>query len=197
MLENNSLSIQVLPSKGNPGRRGFRRKTNAGKNQYCEGFSAIYDSYAEKIFKYIFSRVEDEKVAEDLTAHVFMKAWENISSYEPTGAPIITWLYTIAHNAIVDHYRTQKETVTLEGKSNLSDGGLSPEEAMEKQMEKELLQQAITRLTADQKNVVLLRYIDGLTTEEIAFQLGKRTGTIRALQMRALQSLSRKMLQRP
>jgi RNA polymerase sigma-70 factor (ECF subfamily) len=161
-----------------------------------ESFSEIYTKYMNKIYRYIFFRVGDEKTAEDLTSQVFMKAWERIDQYRPGGAQFLTWLYTIAHNTIIDHYRTKKETVALDASTGLASDGMTPEEASESHLERELLQQAIEKLTAEQQNVVILKYINGMSTEEIASHLGKKTGTVRALQMRALQSLSRQMAER-
>jgi RNA polymerase sigma-70 factor (ECF subfamily) len=160
-----------------------------------ESFSDIYSRFFGKIYRYIFYRVSDEKTAEDLTSQVFMKAWENIDDYEPADAQLLTWLFTIAHNTIIDYYRTRKETVALDGSLTVPSDGLTPEEASETDFENEWLHQAIQKLTDEQKHVVVMKYMQGLTTEEIALQLGKKTGTVRALQMRALQSLSKYMLE--
>jgi len=158
-----------------------------------EAFSTTYNQCAGKIHRYILFRVEDEKTAEDLTSQVFMKAWEKIDHFEPTGAQFITWLFTIAHNAVIDHYRTRKDTVALEVSMKEPNDRLSPEEESVSRFEEESLLQAIHKLTREQQNVVILKFMNGMSTEEIASHLGKTTGTIRALQMRALQSLSRQM----
>jgi len=163
------------------------------KRPHLEAFSAMYNNYIGRISRYIYFKVTDEKIAEDLTSQVFMKAWERIDEYEPMGAQFITWLYTIAHNTIVDHYRTHKETVALDSSFTLASDGLSPEEESEHHLEYELLRQAIRTLTVEQQNVVILRFVNGMTTKQIASQLGKRVGTVRALQMRAIQSLSKQM----
>jgi RNA polymerase sigma factor (sigma-70 family) len=158
-----------------------------------ESFASMYNQFVGKIYRYIYFRVADEKTAEDLTSQVFMKAWEGLDHFQPTGAQFITWLYTIAHNTIIDYYRTHKQTITLETSIRLPSEGLTPEEESESDLEKEVLHHAIQCLTAEQQNVVILKYINGMTTEEIASHLGKKTGTIRALQMRALQSLCKRM----
>ncbi len=178
------------------GKTSFHHQVGTIQNRFLEAYAATYDNYARQIFRYIRYRVADEKVAEDLTAQVFMKGWEKIGDYEPGGAQFLTWLYTIAHNGIVDHYRTYKETVNLETSGGLASDRLSPEEEIENHIEREILINAIRRLTTDQQNVVILRFYDGLSTAEIAAKMGKREGTIRALQMRALQSLSRLLVQR-
>jgi RNA polymerase sigma-70 factor (ECF subfamily) len=141
----------------------------------------------------VFFRVTDEQTAEDLTAQVFTKAWEKLDHYKPSGAPFIAWLYTIARNIVIDFYRTRKETVDLEDAVSIAHDGPQPEDQVALHFEVEELRIALQQLTADQQQVVVLKFINGLSTEEIAQQLGKRTGAIRALQMRALQSLARLM----
>lgn len=156
-----------------------------------EAFAMLYDGYMEKIYRYIYFRVTDEQTAEDLTAHVFCKAWENLKRYKPTGAPFGAWLYTIARNAVIDHYRTRKETVSLEDITSLASDGPAPDEQTELKFEVESLNEALQVLTDEQQQVLLLKFIAGMSTDEIADQLGKRAGAIRALQMRGLQALSR------
>ncbi len=83
------------------------------KSQPLSPFSSMYNQFVGKIYRYIFFRVADEKTAEDLTSQVFMKAWEGLDHFQPTGAQFITWLYTIAHNTIIDYYRTQNKQLLL------------------------------------------------------------------------------------
>jgi RNA polymerase sigma-70 factor, ECF subfamily len=158
-----------------------------------DAFGNLFTEHSEKINQYIFFRIGDEQIADDLTAQVFMKAWERVDQYHPTGAPVLTWLYTIAHNAIIDHYRTKKETTYLDDTVDVQSDGLTPEEEIELRLEGEEIKQAIKKLTTQQQQVLMLKFMDGLSTEEIARQLGKGAGSIRALQMRALQSLSKFM----
>jgi RNA polymerase sigma-70 factor (ECF subfamily) len=153
----------------------------------------LYDGYIERIYRYIYFRVTDEETAEDLTSQVFSKAWENLDRYKPSGAPFIAWLYTIARNAVIDHFRTRKETVGLDEIASLSSAGPSPDELVELHFETEALRDALKSLTDEQQQVVVLKFIAGMTTDEIAKQLGKRPSAIRALQMRGLQALARQM----
>jgi RNA polymerase sigma-70 factor (TIGR02952 family) len=156
-----------------------------------DAFGMLYDGYMEKIYRYIFFRVTDEQTAEDLTSQVFCKAWENLNRYKSTGAPFGAWLYTIARNAVIDHYRTRKETVSLEEVTSLASDGPAPEDQTELKFELETLNEALQVLTDEQQQVLVLKFIAGMSTDEIADQLGKRAGAIRALQMRGLQALSR------
>jgi RNA polymerase sigma-70 factor (ECF subfamily) len=155
-----------------------------------EAFAQLYDDSIERIYRYVYFRVTDEQTAEDLTSQVFFKAWENLDRCKSTGAPFIAWLYTIARNAVIDYYRTRKNTVALEEASSLASEDLAPDEAIELQFETETLQLALQELTDDQKQVIVLKFIAGMSTDEIAEHLGKRAGAVRALQMRALQALA-------
>jgi RNA polymerase sigma-70 factor, ECF subfamily len=170
-----------------------RRRLELVKAIDLEQFAACYDNFAERIYHYIYSRMVDEQKAEDLTSQVFLKAWEKKDYYKRTGAPFITWLYKIARNAVIDEYRTRKQTVALEDGIRLESNQPTPAEECELHFETEFLHAAMQSLTQEQQQVVTLKYMDGLTTDEIAARLGKRTGTIRALQMRALRTLSKQM----
>jgi RNA polymerase sigma-70 factor (ECF subfamily) len=155
-----------------------------------EAFGQLYDECIERIYRYIFFRVTDEQTAEDLTSQVFFKAWENLDRCKSTGAPFIAWLYTIARNAVIDYYRTRKNTVALDAAATLASDELAPDKRMELQFETESLREALQELTPDQQRVVVLKFISGMSTDEIAQHLGKRPGAVRALQMRALQALA-------
>jgi RNA polymerase sigma-70 factor (ECF subfamily) len=170
-----------------------RRLVQLAKNGDANAFGLLYDGYIERIYRYIYFRVTDDETAEDLTSQVFSKAWENLDRYKPSGAPFIAWLYTIARNAVIDHFRTRKETVALDEVASLSSSGPSPDEVVELHFETEALRDALQSLTDEQQQVVVLKFIAGMATDEIAKQLGKRPSAIRALQMRGLQALARQM----
>ena len=156
-----------------------------------DAFGLLYDGYMERIYRYIYFRVTDEQTAEDLAGQVFCKAWENLHRYKPTGAPFGAWLYTIARNAVIDHYRTRKETVSLEEVTTLAGHDPDPNEQTELRFDVECLGEALQALTDEQQQVLVLKFISGMTTDEVAEQLGKRPGAVRALQMRGLQALAR------
>lgn len=157
-----------------------------------EMFASLYDTYLERIYRYVCCRVGDEHLAEDITSQVFLKAWENLASYQVGQSPFISWLYRIAHNAVIDHYRAKKITVPLE---EISLGKLSHhdnvDERLDGQIQSKKLRDALKTLTDEQQQVLLLKFVGGMSTEEIAHHLGKHQGAIRALQMRGLQGLAK------
>jgi RNA polymerase sigma-70 factor (ECF subfamily) len=167
--------------------RNLLKRAKAGDS---EAFAQLYDDCIERIYRYVYFRVTDEQTAEDLTSQVFFKAWENLDRCKSTGAPFIAWLYTIARNAVIDYYRTRKTTVALEEASSLASEEPAPDEEVELHFETESLKLALRELTDDQQQVVILKFISGMSTDEIAEHLGKRAGAVRALQMRALQALA-------
>ncbi len=154
-------------------------------------FGDIYDNFAPRIYNYIYFRTTDPQLAEDLTSQVFLKALENREVFKRTGAPMINWLYAIAHNLVIDAYRRSRDNLGLEDVAVFGSGSPTPAEECEYHFEKDVLRNAVERLTPDQKQVLILKFIDGMTTEEVGVQIGKRVGTVRALQMRALRSLNK------
>ena len=78
-----------------------------------EAFGRLYEAYFDRVYRFIYFRVTDDQVAEDLSSQVFLKAWENLRRYHPRG-PFLAWLYAIARNTVIDSYRTRKQTVSLD-----------------------------------------------------------------------------------
>jgi RNA polymerase sigma-70 factor, ECF subfamily len=156
-----------------------------------EAFAALYREYVQQIHRYIYYRTRDEQLAEDLTADVFTKAIEGLSRYVDKGNPLISWLYRIAHARVVDHYRRQDRRPTA---TNVEDANLSVTPDMDADLVKQhvsrALLKAIQSLTVDQQQVIILRFIEGLSIEATANQLGKKGNAIKALQFRAVRSLA-------
>ncbi len=152
-------------------------------------FARLYDQYVEKIHRYIYYRVSSPSDAEDLTSQVFLKAWQAIGNYEWTDRPFAAWLYRIAHNLIVDHFRMHRDVVSLEDIVALEEPGPSPQDIVESRISAESLKRALRRLTADQQQVIILRVLEGYSTAEVAAIMGKQEGAVRTLQHRAMVAL--------
>lgn len=156
-----------------------------------KAFGRLYDRYVDRIFRFVVYRVNDEPTAEDLTSEVFMKAWDALDDYEPSGAPFGAWLFRIARNAVIDHHRTQKEQIELEKVAPiLEDPQADPQGDVHGELELDRLKAAMSQLTEAQQEVLTLKFIEGLSTREAAQVLGKRQGAVRALQMRGLHALA-------
>src|SRR4026207_1532565 len=154
-----------------------------------EAFGQLYDAYMERIYRFVYFRVEDQQTAEDITSQVFLKAWSNLDRFSFNRTPYLAWLYTIAHNAVIDHYRTRKVTTALDDvQLSQPDAAEAVENQIDLTVEMKTIKTAMQSLTDDQQQVLHLRFIEGMSNTEIAQQLGKREGAIRALQMRGLQA---------
>ncbi|HYO48548.1 MAG TPA: sigma-70 family RNA polymerase sigma factor [Chloroflexia bacterium] len=152
-------------------------------------FAELYNAYVEKIYKYIYYKVGNAPDAEDLCEQVFLKAWEAIGRYTWCGYPFSSWLYKLAHNVVVDHYRTRRETMPLDTAFATSDEPVDPDTTLQQMVEAAELRDAINQLTAEQRQVIALKFIEGYENTEIAQMMNKKEGAIRALQYRALRSL--------
>jgi RNA polymerase sigma-70 factor (ECF subfamily) len=156
-----------------------------------DAFATLYDAHVEQIYRFVYFRVGDEQTAEDLTSQVFLKAWDKLSSYQIRGLPFRAWLFRIARNSIIDYYRTFKETTSLEPDVIARpDPAADVDDRVAQRLQAEEIRLSLQHLTEDQRQVVTLRFIEGLSTSEIAQVMGKREGAVRALQMRGLQALA-------
>lgn len=160
----------------------------------ADAFGDLYEMHLDAIYRYVYYRVGGKAQAEDLTETVFLKAWESLDSYERTNVPFIAWLYRIAHNAVVDYYRTRKSELPLETQFHLPDQRTGPEEQLRWNEEVETLTAAMARLKPVYQQVLILRFISGLDHAATAKIVGRSEGAVRVIQYRALKKL-RRMLQ--
>lgn len=153
--------------------------------------SELYDRYEAKIYSYIYRRVGEQALSEDLTAQVFLKMLEAIRKKKAWHSSFSGWLYRIAHNLIVDHYRRRdkKPQVPIDDVPILPDEGDGPVRAAEKRLDAERLRSAMVSLTEEQAEVVSLRFLEGYSINEVAQLMGKTDGAIKALQYRAVSTL--------
>jgi RNA polymerase sigma-70 factor, ECF subfamily len=156
-------------------------------------FGALYSQYLDAIYRYVFFRVGDSVEAEDLTEEVFVRAWEALPDYRVREFPFKSWLYRIAHNLTVDYHRKQKP-LPLEDIDQLS--GLlsrSAEDVAERQQLVKTLSKAVRKLSEEEQQVIVLRFIDGLSHQEISQIIGKSPEASRVIQHRALARLNEYM----
>ena len=156
-----------------------------------EAFGELYIIYVERIYRYVFYQVKDKMTAEDIVQDVFIKAWRAIDSCRGKEKTFSAWLYSIAHNHVIDVFRRrQKELSTkMESMAEVSDHRLE----IEAKFEHQRLLEVIDCLPPNQKQVVILKFIEGLNNHEIGQVIHKNQGAIRILQMRALAMLRRKL----
>jgi RNA polymerase sigma-70 factor (ECF subfamily) len=159
-----------------------------------EAFAALYQASVQPIFRYIYHRVNDTHLAEDLTGDVFTRALKSMAAYQEQGKPFLAWLYRIAHARVVDYYRRSGRNPAesdLEAEPIPVEDDLD-QDVLRRQAAKEL-RTAIAELTDEQQQVVILRFIEGHRIEKVAQIMGKNGNAIKALQHRALRSLASRL----
>jgi RNA polymerase sigma-70 factor, ECF subfamily len=162
----------------------------SGDNQ---AFGKLYELYFTPVFKYVYFRVKDSADAEDITQTVFLKVFRSISNFKDQNVAPLSYFFTIARNTIIDGWRTKKEFTVANGEANvfeqIPDTDPSPLQTAEKNETGKIMQAAIQKLTDDQKEVIILKFINGLSNKEISPIVGKSEEAIRQIQCRALVSL--------
>ncbi len=149
----------------------------------------IYEHFHADVFRFLYYRVNDRQVAEDLTAEVFLKLIAALPGYRSTGAPFRAWLFQIARNLAVDHYRRSAHRDHLDLEPGLADPGESPASQVERSLVSDHLVRALNGLTEDQRDVLILRFITQMPILHVAQVLGKSETAVKALQRRGLQAL--------
>ncbi len=158
-----------------------------------EAFGRIFDAYAVPIHRFIASRVNSPSDAEDLTQLVFVKALEALPRYEARGIPFGGWLFRLARNAIIDQIRTRRDHLSLVTAVTRETEDAGPEAMAALQDDLQRVARAMQDLTDDQREVIELRFLAGLSVLEAAVAMGRQEGTIRGLQFRAIGSLRRSL----
>jgi len=164
----------------------------AAAMQYDEAaLGELYDRYEAKIYTYIYRRTGDEALAEDFTAQVFLRMLESIRDQKAWHSSFSGWLYRIAHNLVIDHYRRKgrQGTVDIDEAAPTASEEHDPEVTVAQSLDAERLRAAIRRLTDEQAEVVSLRFLEGYSISEVATMMNRTEGAIKALQYRAVATL--------
>jgi RNA polymerase sigma-70 factor, ECF subfamily len=154
--------------------------------------SELYHQYVHRLFRYVYARVGDPAIAEDLVSDVYVRMLESLPSYEERGVPFEAWLYRIAHGRVVDYYRRQKVRNYVPLDDQLAgDDAEDPEQRAAANDDATRAWQAMNQLTPDQQQVLSLRFLAEYSSAEVAVALEKTEGSVKALQHRALATLRR------
>ena len=151
--------------------------------------SQLYRRYSPGIYGYLACRVGDAALAQDLTSEVFLRALEGLPQFKDRGIPFSAWLYRIAHDRMVDHFRRQarRPTTPLHEAHLPATAGI--DQVVETRLRMAQLGKAMQELTDEQHQVILLRFVAGFKLREVAYVMDKSTAAIKMLQLRALTRL--------
>jgi RNA polymerase sigma-70 factor, ECF subfamily len=163
----------------------------------AEAFGLIYDRYMDTVFRFIYFRVGNRQLAEDLTSDTFLRALKRIGSFTWQGRDLGAWLVTIARNLVADHFKsgryrlevTTGDVLDADREDRGPEG--SPEAAVIDHITNVHLLGAVKQLNAEQQECIVLRFLQGFSVAETAKAMGKNEGAIKALQYRAVRALAR------
>jgi RNA polymerase sigma-70 factor (ECF subfamily) len=158
-------------------------------------FERLYSLYFDRVYRFVRLRLDNPADAEDVTATVFYRAWSQIDRFSPKhDASFAVWLYRLARNLIVDTYRRAHVVLPLD-RAIEHDAGGEPTGDAENEVEWRLtvaeLRVALLALTDEQREVVVLRFVEGLSARAVGEIMGKQEGTVRGMQYRAIEALRR------
>ncbi len=156
-----------------------------------EAFGILYERYANRIYNYIYFRVGNHYDAEDLTSRTFHRALDHIGNYKHRGAPFSAWLYRIAHNLMANWHRDRQRhpIVSIEDTVLKAKHDEEPPLITEQREEKEELLAAIRCLPSDRQELLMLKFVEGMSNAEVGRVMGRSEGAIKSLYFRTLVSL--------
>ncbi len=157
-----------------------------------QALAALYDSYQTRIFRYVRVRIYDQQLAQDLTGEIFLHMMENLSKYRVMeGVPFSAWLYRLAHNHLINHFRKDNNQVyePLALLDERADGDDNPALAVEKRLELQRVREALEQIDISHREVVVLRFLLGMSIAEVAAALEKSVPAVKALQYRGILTL--------
>jgi RNA polymerase sigma-70 factor (ECF subfamily) len=164
----------------------------AAQSGDTNAFGALYDRYVDSVFRYVLFRVGDRTLAEDVTSETFLRAFRRIASISYQGRDVGAWFVTIARNLVLDHVKSSR--FRLEVATADPDDGPSAESGPEHEVLTQLthveLLRCVRLLGDDQRECIVLRFLQGMSVSETANIMGRNEGAIKALQHRAVRRLA-------
>lgn len=156
-----------------------------------EAFGILYERHVRRIYNYVYYRTGSAADAEDLTARTFFQALSNLHRYQVQGVPFSAWLFRIAHNLVANWHRDtgRHHTTSTDGIVEVLAGGRSPHDSAESAEERRELHEVVRRLAPDRQHLLVLKYAEQMSTEEIATVMGRSEGAVKALLHRTIKSL--------
>jgi RNA polymerase sigma-70 factor (ECF subfamily) len=161
------------------------------KHGDSDAIGKLYDRHQPHIFRFVWSRVQHQQTAEDMTGEIFTRMVANLSGYTDTGLPFRAWLYRIARNLIIDHFRQhgQRTLLPLTEAETMSEPMEHLDTLVQQKITANSVEQALDRIDPEQRDVVVMRFLAGLPLKEVALSLNKTVPAVKSLQHRGLHAL--------
>jgi RNA polymerase sigma-70 factor (ECF subfamily) len=159
----------------------------------AQAFGVLYEHYVPLIFRYVFNRVRDRTIAEDLTSEVFFKALRAIDRYRPANKPFGAWLYRIATYTVIDHIRTHRTTLDLDAIVERPDPKPPVEEQVARRADVQRVWDAVAGLAEAQRLAIVLKLGQDMHTSDIAACMGRSEGAVKLLIHRGLATVRRRL----
>ena len=170
-----------------------RPAARPGDEHGDDAFSALYEAHADRVFRYLLSRTPSPADAEELTSRTFVNAFTNLGRFRGRGS-FEAWLMAIAHNLLANWYRDRGRrppTAPLDEALGIASELPGPESELELQELRGRIREATAELAPDRRQLIALKYVDGLTNAEIGRRMGRTEGAIKALHHRTLRQLEK------
>lgn len=163
------------------------------KDGDCEAFGQLYDHYVTGIFRFVYYRVGSQSLAEDLTSETFTRALRSIQRFNWQGKDFGAWLTTIARNLIADNFKSSRSRLEIvtDVMPDARTAVASTEDDVLSHLANEGLFEAVQKLPEEQRDCILMRFIQGLSIAQTAAALDRSEGAIKQLQLRAIRSLAK------
>ncbi|MFC1598723.1 RNA polymerase sigma factor [Patescibacteria group bacterium] len=165
------------------------------KNKDSDAYSQVYDLYIDKIYRFIFFKVNNKEDVQDLTSEVFLKVWQYIIDGKQI-KNLNAFFYQVARNLVIDYYRkSSQKDIPIDEPANIAQDRLAIDEIkkIEAKIQFEKIEIKLGELKDEYREVIILRYIEGLSMIEIADIIGKKKGNVRVILYRALNTLKELM----
>ncbi len=156
---------------------------------------ALYETYYPKVYNYAFLQLGDVQAAEDLASDVMLKMIESIRKYQFRGLPFGAWVFRIARNRLIDLHRRRRRRGEVDLSETLASTLASPQAMAERALERGQIHVALKHLTDEQRQVIVLKFIQGFDNASVGRIMDRSEGAIKSLQHRALGSLRRVLYQ--
>ncbi len=163
----------------------------------AEAVGDLFDRHHQSIFRYVWSQVQNEQLAEDLTGEVFMRMVNHLPTYQLTEVPFRAWLYRIARNLIVDQRRSENGRLPtpLHHIQSITQPGQDPAAIAETQLTLDQVARALAQLAPLYREVIALRFLAGMPLRETAETLDKSVAAVKSIQHRGLTALRARLKQ--